>query len=180
MSILTNLFFSSASSSSGIAALGFSLSSFVIQLISFLIVFLILKKYAFKPIIKMLKERSDLINDGINLGESMKQKSHELEKTIEDKLHQTREQADKIIADTHKRSREMVLAAENEAVKKAESVAESAKQKIERDTVIAREKLKSELVGLVSEATEAIIGQKIDAKKDADLIDKALNRGKTS
>ena len=70
MIIPTNLIFASTPTTSGIGALGFSWSSFVIQLISFLIVFLILKRYAFKPIIKILKERSDLINDGINLGES--------------------------------------------------------------------------------------------------------------
>ena len=72
MGIPTDLIF--ASSSSGIGALGFSLSSFLIQLGSFLIVFLILKRWAFKPIIKVLKERSDLINDVIKLGESIKKK----------------------------------------------------------------------------------------------------------
>ena len=51
MVIPTDLIFAS---SSGLGALGFSLSSFLIQLGSFLIVFLILKRYAFKPIIKLL------------------------------------------------------------------------------------------------------------------------------
>ena len=179
MIILTNLFFATTSSSSGIGALGFSFSSFLIQLVSFLIVFLILKKYAFKPIIKILKERSELINDGIKLGESMNKKQHQLEQDIEDKLHETRQQADKIISDTHKQSREMLMSAEADAYKKAELIAEEARQKIDRDTVVAREKLKTELVGLVSEATEAIIGEKIDAKKDAKLIDKALNKNKS-
>jgi F-type H+-transporting ATPase subunit b len=180
MSILINSFFASSSSSSGIGALGFSLSSFLIQLGSFLIVFLILKKYAFKPIIKILKERSELINDGITLGESLNKKKDELEQTIEDKLHETRVQADKIISDAHKKSREMVLTAETDSLKKAELIADDAMKKIERDAAMTREKLKNELVGLVSEATEAIIGQKIDAKSDAVLIDKALNKADQS
>jgi len=179
MIIPTNLIFASTPTTSGIGALGFSWSSFVIQLISFLIVFLILKRYAFKPIIKILKERSDLINDGINLGESMKQKKAALELSIENQLHTTREQADKIISDAHRNSKEMILVAENEALKKAELIAEDAKQKIARDTVITREKLKNELVGLVSEATEAIIGQKIDKKTDGALIDKVLSKDKS-
>ena len=73
----------------------------------------------------------------------------------------------------------MILVAENEALKKAELIAEDAKQKIARDTVITREKLKNELVGLVSEATEAIIGQKIDKKTDGALIDKVLSKDKS-
>jgi F-type H+-transporting ATPase subunit b len=176
MGIPTDIIF--ASSSSGIGALGFSLSSFLIQLGSFLIVFLILKRWAFKPIIKLLKERSDLINDGIQLGESMNKKKNELEQTIENELSKTRAQVDKIIADTHQQSRAMLIAAEKDATKKAGLIAEDAKQKLARDVNRARDKLKTELVGLVSDATEAIIGEKLDAKKDAKLIDKALSGSK--
>jgi F-type H+-transporting ATPase subunit b len=175
MGIPTDLIFAS---SSGIGALGFSLSSFLIQLGSFLIVFLILKRWAFKPIIKLLKERTDLINDGIKLGESMNKKKHELEETIEDELSKTRAEADKIILETHQQSRAMLIAAEKDATKKAALIADDAKQKLERDVIAARDKLKNELVGLVSDATEAIIGEKMDAKKDAKLIDKALSEGK--
>lgn len=172
-----NIIFASSSTSSGIGALGFSLSSFLIQIISFIIIFLILKKFAFKPMLKILKERSDLINDGITLGETMKKQKSELEKTVEDELHKTRAQADKIISDAHNKSKEMVLFAENEAIKKAELVAKEAKLTIEREAALTKEKLKSELVGLVSEATEAIIGKKIDSKSDGELIDKALKDG---
>ena len=177
MGIFSNLIFAS---SSGIGALGFSLSSFLIQLGSFLVVFLILKKWAFKPIIKLLKERSDLINDGIKLGEQLNKEKHQLEETIEDELSKTRAEADRIIADTHKQSRAILSAAEAEASKKATLIAEDAKQKLERDVSVAREKLKTELVGLVSDATEAIIHEKIDAKKDAALIDHALSKGSKS
>ena len=177
MIILSNTSFAAAQSSSGIGALGFSLSSFLIQLGSFLIVFLILKKYAFKPIIKILKERSDLINDGITLGESLNKQKSQLEDKIEDELHKTHQQADRIISDAHQKAREMITTAEEDALKKAQLVAEDALKRIDRDAAVTREKLKSELVGLVSEATEAIIGEKIDSKSDAALIDKALNQG---
>jgi F-type H+-transporting ATPase subunit b len=176
MVIPTDLIF--ADSSSGIGALGFSLSSFLIQLGSFLIVFLILKRWAFKPIIKLLKERTDLINDGIKLGESMNKKNQELEKTIEDELSKARAEVDKIISKTHEQSRAMLLAAEKDATRKAALIAKDAKQKLERDVNTARNKLKTELIGLVSDATEAIIGEKIDPKKDAKLINKALSGGK--
>jgi F-type H+-transporting ATPase subunit b len=180
MPIITNLFFASTSSSSGIGALGFSLSSFLIQIISFIIIFLILRKFAFKPILKILKERTDLINEGITLGETMKKQKAELEKAVEDELHKTRAQADKIISDAHNKSKEMILSAENDALKKAEMVAKDAKLSIEREAAMTKERLKGELVGLVSEATEAIIGKKIDSKSDNELIDKALKLGDNS
>ncbi len=42
------------------------------------------------------------------------------------------------------------------------------------ETEHARRKLEKDLVGLVSEATEAVVGEKVDAKKDAELIKKAM------
>ena len=41
-------------------------------------------------------------------------------------------------------------------------------------TARARKQLEGELAGLVADATEAVIDEKIDAKKDAQLIERAL------
>ena len=49
-----------------------------------------------------------------------------------------------------------------------------ADQRIAAETQRARKQLQGELVALVSEATETIIGEKVDAKKDAQLIERAL------
>jgi F-type H+-transporting ATPase subunit b len=173
--ISSNIVFASSSSASGIAALGFSLSSFLIQLGSFIIVFLILKKYAFKPIIKIMKEREEVINDGVILGESMKKKNQQLETEIELKMQEVRKESDSIISQAQKQSREIILTAETEAQDKANIILTEAKQKIDQDTSRARTKLKTELIGLVSEATEAIIHEKIDQKKDSQLINDSLN-----
>ena len=45
---------------------------------------------------------------------------------------------------------------------------------IDENTKRSKKKLEKELVGLISEATEAIIGEKIDATKDSKIIDKVL------
>jgi len=49
-----------------------------------------------------------------------------------------------------------------------------ADSRIKQDTDRARRQLETELVGLVADATEAIIDEKIDARKDAGLIERAL------
>ena len=49
-----------------------------------------------------------------------------------------------------------------------------AEARINEDTEQAKRKLEKEIVGLVSEATEVIVDEKVDAKKDASLIAKAL------
>ena len=48
--------------------------------------------------------------------------------------------------------------------------------RIEREMQTARQALRKEMLGLVAEATEVIIDEKLDAKKDAGLIERALTR----
>jgi len=67
-----------------------------------------------------------------------------------------------------------VREAEDKARAKAAGILTEAEQRIVAETKRARKQLEGELVGLISDATEVIIGEKIDATKDAQLIDRAL------
>jgi F-type H+-transporting ATPase subunit b len=163
-------------SSSGLGALGINFSSFIIQLITFVIVFWVLKRYAFKPIAKILAERRKLIDEGVSLGEQMKKKQAELEEEITRELHKARLDADKVISTSQDEARQIIQKAEDDARAKAELISQEAKERIEQDIALARKKLERELAGLVADATEAIIDEKIDPKKDAKLIEKALTQ----
>lgn len=167
-------------SSSGIGALGINAGAFIIQLLTFLVVFLILKKYAFGPILKVLRDRRELIESGVKLGEEMRQKETELEQKVSDTLHDARKQADGIIAAAHDQGRQAIQTAEDKARDKAGAIISEAEGRIAQDTARARKKLESELVGLISDATEAIIDEKVDPTKDAALIDRALKQRKAA
>lgn len=161
-------------SSSGLGALGFNAQAFIIQMITFILAFLILRRYAFKPIIKILRERTELIESGVKLGEEMRTKQIELESQVAEELHKARLQADAILAEAQDGAREISREAETKARKKAEIIINEAKQRTELDIARARKQLEHEVIGLVSEATEAIIDEKLDNNRDAALIEKAI------
>lgn len=163
-----------AESASGIGALGIDFKAFVIQLITFFLAFMVLKKYAFKPIIKVLNERRETIEDGVKLGEKMRQEETKLEAKVAKVLADTRLQADSILADAQEAARQTVRESEDKAKEKAVIILAEAESRIEQETARARKQLEKEIVGLVSDATEAIIGEKVDAKKDSQLIERAL------
>lgn len=171
---MLNLMTQFGDSSSGIGALGLNLSSFLIQLGTFIIAFLVLRKWAFKPILKVLNERRETIEQGVSLGERMQKEQAEMEAKVAQALHEARTSADKVIADASERGRQVISDAEAQAKEKAEAIIASAEGRIDQDVKLARSNLEKELAGLVAEATEAIIDEKVDAKKDAALIDKAL------
>jgi len=159
---------------SGIGALGIDGKALLIQLVTFVLAILVLKKFAFKPIIKILNERHETIESGVKLGEQMQKEKVELETKVADTLQKARVEADKIVADAQTAGRQTVAEAEDAARVKADGMIAQATERIKQDTALARKKLEKDVAGLVAEATEAIIHEKVDAKKDAALIERAM------
>ncbi len=170
--LLTNF----GASSSGLGALGFDGQAFVIQLVTFVLAYLLLRRYAFGPILKILRERRETIESGVKLGEQMQQEKAELAGKVEKALHEARQEADDIIAGAQDSGRQAIREAEEKARAKAEGIVAEARQNITQETARARQQLEKEMAGLVADATQVIIEEKVDAKKDAELIERALKR----
>lgn len=163
-----------ADSSSGIGALGVDGKAFIIQLVSFVLAFLVLKKWAFAPIVKMMQQRRETIAKGVSLGEAMQKEKAEFEAKVAQALADARKRADAIVGGAHTQAREAIREAEDKAREKAEVIIAEAQERIDQDTKRARAKLEQELVGLIAETTEAVVGEKMDVGKDTAMIDKAL------
>lgn len=165
-------------SASGIGTLGVSLSSFLIQLATFVLAYFVLRKWAFSPILKVLNQRRETIESGVQLGEAMRKEKAELEKTVAKELQTARTQADGLIAEAEATARDTIREAEEKAQEKAAVIVNEGKARGEQEVARARKELESELVSLISDATETIIGEKVDAKKDSALIDRALKESR--
>ncbi len=163
-----------ATSSSGLGALGVSGSAFIIQLITFILGYIVLRKYAFGPIIKALNERRKLIDEGVKLGDQMRQKNAEFEDQVKRDLFKARAKADQIIRDAETNSKELVLKAENEAQVKANSIIEEATRRTDQDMKRAKRQLEGEIISLITEVSEALAQDKIDSKKDLEFINRSL------
>lgn len=166
--------FFGAEAAEGGGILGFDPKAFVIQLITFIFVFALLKKFAFNRIIALLEKRRQTIEDGVKLGAEMEAERDKLKQEVAKELRDARHEADRIIANAHKETRDMMREAEKSAHRKTEAMMADAEVRIAEETEQARRKLEKDIVGLVSEATEAVVEEKVDAKRDAELIDKAV------
>ncbi len=172
--MIVTYFMAAASSDSPLAALGVSFKTFIIQLLTFVLVFFLLKRFAFGPITRMLEQRRKVIDDGVKMGQTLAKDREKFEQEMAQATKGARQEADKIIANAHKEAREVIREAEKTAQRKAEAMLTDTEARIAEETDRSRRKLEKDLVGLISEATEAIVGEKIDAKKDAALIDRVM------
>ncbi len=167
-------FAAESSSSGGIGALGVDPKAFIIQMITFVLAFLVLRKFAFKPIIAVMEQRRNTIETGVKLGEQLQKEKADLEKQVAKQLQEARVKADVVMADAETAASETIRDAEDKATEKAALIVKEGKARGEQEVVRARKALETELVSLISDATETIIGEKVDAKKDSELIDRAL------
>lgn len=157
--------------------LGFNVQSFIIQIVTFVLVFALLKKFAFDRIVKMLDERHKVIDEGVRHGQQMQQEREKFEKETGNIAREARHQADEIIGDAQKEAREIIREAEKAASKKSEIILKDAEARIGEEAEQAKRKLEKDVAKLVSEATEAVVEEKVDPKRDAELIDKAIRKG---
>lgn len=163
-----------ADSSSGLGALGVDGRAFVIQLVTFVLAYLVLRHYAFGPILKILRERRETIEQGVKLGEDMQREKVAFEAKVSKVLHEARQEADGIIAGAHETAKQNIREAEEKARTKAAGIVAEAEDRIAQEAARIRQQLEKELVGLVAEATEAVLEEKVDQKKDTQLIERAL------
>jgi F-type H+-transporting ATPase subunit b len=166
--------FAQETEASGFEALGFDLKAFLIQLVTFLIVFYILKKYVFGRIVELLEKRRKTIEEGVKLSAEIKAERERLEQEIAQAHRKAREEADKLLAATQSQADNIIKEAEQKADLKAENMIAEGKKKIVDETERAKRALERETVGLVIRATEIIAKEKLDSKKDSRLIAKAL------
>ncbi len=156
--------------------LGFSPQAFVIQIVTFVLVFVLLKKFAFDKIVSMLNNRHKVIDDGVRLGRKLEQEKEKLDQEAARITREARHEADRIIDNGNKEAREILREAEKAAKRKTETMLADAEVRIHEDVQAAKRKLEKDIVGLVSEATEAIVGEKVDPKKDAEIIEKIIRK----
>ena len=163
-----------AAEKEGIAVLGIDPKAIVLQAGTFLLLFLLVKKFALRGIVDTLEKRRQTIDKGVRLGAEMQAAKEKFDEELKGMQHQARAQADQILAGARAGAGQIFKNGGGSASKKNEQMLKDAEARIVREMQTARNQLRGEMLSLVSEATEVIISEKVDAKKDASLIERAL------
>lgn len=158
----------------GIAVLGLDIKALLLQAGVFLLLFFVIKKFALRGIVDALEDRRQTIDKGVTLGLEMQTAKEKFDEELKQMHHQARIKADDILAEAQKEAHALIKEGEAAAAKKADTMLADAAKRIDREMESARKELRHEMLQLVAEATETIIEEKLDAKKDASLLERAL------
>lgn len=155
-------------------ALGIDGKLLIEQTIAFLILVAILGKFVYPALIKAIDNRRDQIEAGQKEAKEASEALEKAEAKVADMLADARKEADDIIARSHKESGAMVADAEEKAKVRADQIVKDARAQLDTEVSKARQALKKDAIELVALATEKIVKEKLDTKKDASLITEAL------
>ncbi len=157
-----------------LGALGINGKLFITQLLAFLVLVAILRKFVYPFLVRAIDERRASIEEGLKQAKEAQEASRQTEANIQQLLAEARKQADDIIARSHAEASSQVAEAEEKARHRAEQIVKDAHTQLQADIAKARTTLKKDTAALVAMATERILHEKVDSVKDKQLIDRAL------
>ena len=146
---------------------------FFSQLIAFIIVALLLKKFAYKPVLDMLEQRKARITEAEVNAEKIKSELAATESARDKILEEARTEANKLIDETRSAAAELRESKTQEAISSAEAIIAKAKEAAaaEHDKLMAE--LKQEVGRLVVETTCKVTGKVLSAEDQQRLIEDA-------
>ncbi len=143
-------------------------------ILAFGVSMLILRKYAWPPISKILDERQELINDSITSAEKTRSEADLLLVDYRQRLTEAREQADEIIARARKAAEATKSEAASEGQGRREELVEAARRDIEAETRKALEDIRKEVANLTVLATERVTRKSLSEADQKQLVEEAL------
>lgn len=158
-----------------LAKLGFDWRMGLANLVNFLIIFWLLKKFAFRPIAAKIKEREEKINKGLEDAQKAAAEVTMAKENYEKKINEAKKEANLIIAEASEQGKKLINKASADAEQKAFTIIADAKQVINKEKERMLAEVKKETVELGVAIAEKILKEKLDSKKDEELIQKLIN-----
>ncbi len=158
-------------------SLGINLGSLVAFIINFLLLLVLLIFVAYKPIVRMLDQRSAKIKESMDEAERIKQESARAEETVKAQIEAGRKEGQAIVAQASQMAERVKEEARAEARREAEALIAKARVEIERERQEGFDQLRREFVDLAILAAEKVINQSLDKKAHQRLIEGVLEEG---
>ena len=143
---------------------GVTWPKFIAQVILFVIVYLILKKFAFGPVVAMFEERRRRIEEGQVNAEKIKRHLAESELRCQEILRKANADAQRIIEEGRESSEAHTQKATQQAIKDAESIIARAHESVVLDRAKMVAEVKKEMVHLVVDTTAKVVGKILTAQ----------------
>ena len=148
----------------------------IAQVLNFFVLLVILKKFAYKPLLDLMEARRQRVISDLENAEKNKIASEELKATYEKQLAEVKHEAQVIMDKANKlanETREEIIA---QARAEQERLIEAARDQIAREQQKAMMELRNEVASLSMLVATQIVGKSMDEQKDKQIIADVLSK----
>ncbi len=158
----------------GLASLGINMPTLLAQIINVVILFGLLYLVAYKPIMRMLDERSRKIKESMEQTEYIKQQAERAEEEAKKRIDAAAKEGQEAIARAMRTGEEVRQEAQQQAKQEAEVLIARARAEIQRERDEAIDQLRKEFADITIMAAGKVIDRTLDKKAHREIIDKVL------
>ncbi|MCM1132408.1 MAG: F0F1 ATP synthase subunit B [Ruminococcus flavefaciens] len=155
--------------------LNFDFWSIFWAVLNILILFILLRIFLFKPINKMLDDRTQSIQKDFDDAEKAKKEAEELRQQYEDSISSAKEEAGQIIRKAHEDAESERAVIISNSHKEADEIISSASEKIENERKRVLQQAHTQIADLAIEAASKVVSANLDDEKNRKLVDEFLS-----
>lgn len=144
------------------------------QVVNFLIILFILKRYAYKPVMQLLKNRESSIKEGL---EKAEEATRRLERALEkekEMLHKAQKQTSEMMDQAKTQAKEMIHEAEQKARERTEKMIQEAQLQIQQEAQKTQKVLSQYVSKLAVEFLQKSVEDLFSDKNQDEVISKAV------
>ncbi len=154
----------------------FSFGLFIWQIVLFLLLLFLLRKYAWKPILNAVHDREEGIKNALESAELAKREMENLQADNEKLLQEARSERDAMLKEAREIKNKMINDAKSEAKVEADKMIAQAQAAIESEKKAAVSELKSQVASLSVEIAEKVVKAELSNKdKQLKLVEDLLD-----
>ena len=153
----------------------FSFGLFFWQLLIFIFLLLLLKKFAWKPILDSVNERESFIKNAMREADKARNEMASIEESNQKVLKEARAEREALLKNARTTSAEMIAQAKIDAQTEANKIIAQAQETIRNEKRAAVNELKNQVAQISLQIAEKVIDKELDNKnKQAELVDNFL------
>jgi F-type H+-transporting ATPase subunit b len=160
----------------GFASLGVNLPLLVVFIINFIVLFVLLRLFLYKPVMKMLDERTKRTKEGMELAEATKKEYEQSKVEVQKQIEKGRQEAQAIIAQALQTGERLKEESREEASKQAQTIVDRTRAELESEREKIVQDLRREFVDISIAAAEKVIKETLDKEKHRKLIEETLQQ----
>ena len=151
-------------------SLGINPTAVVWHFINFVILLLVLQRYLYRPVLKMLDDRSTRIRDSMAQAESLRAETARLEQESRAILDTARREGQELLAQANRNAERILGEAQQRARAEADRLAERARADLARERDQAFGELRQQVADLVVSAAGSVVRRSLDDAAHRELV----------